>query len=65
MKDVQHEKFHQLMAEVESLEEQISARAKSGADKAELTALREKLADARNRLAKVSDGCGTGHNPGL
>lgn len=65
MKDVQHEKFHQLMAEVEALEEQIAAQAKSGADEAQLTALREKLADARNRLTKVSDGCGTGHNPGL
>lgn len=65
MTDIQHEKFAQLISEVEALEEQVSAAEKEGVEEGCLLEMKAKLADARNRLAQISDGCGTGHNPGV
>jgi ribosome-interacting GTPase 1 len=62
MTDVLHEKFAQLMDEVETLEEQVAAAEKEGVDDALLLEMKNKLAEARNRLAQLSDGCGTGHS---
>lgn len=62
MKDVQHEKFAQMMAEVEAIEDEIAALAKDGSMDERIKELRGKLAEARNRLTQVSDGCGTGHS---
>lgn len=65
MTDIQHEKFAQLMGDVETLEEQVEAARKEGAAEEMIFELNAKLADARNRLAQLSDGCGTGHNPSM
>ncbi len=59
MKDLIHEKFAKLMNEVETLEEDIeqqeTAKSVSGQ---ELLNLKEKLAELRNELKRLSDGCG-------
>jgi ribosome-interacting GTPase 1 len=65
MTDIQHEKFMSLMGEVEGLEEQLAAQQKSGASAEAIAALQDQLADARHRLQQISDGCGTGRNPGV
>ena len=62
MTDVLHEKFAQLMSNVETLEDQVYAAEKEGVDEALLVEIRNKLAEARNRLAELSNGCGTGHS---
>jgi len=65
MSDIQHEKFAQLMSEVEELEGQIAALKKEGTEPSRLAELQEKLIEGRNRLTQLSDGCGHGHNPGV
>ncbi len=64
MTDVQHAKFAQLMTDVETLEDQIAELTKKNANEPRLIVLREKLAEARNHLEQLSNGCGTGRNPG-
>ena len=66
MTNVSHEKFSHLMAEIEDLEEQVEAL-QTDADSVQIEALRslqEKLAEKRNELARISDGCGTPHPMG-
>ena len=65
MTDIQHEKFAQLMSDIETLEEQVATVEKEGVDDALLLEMKNNLAEARNRLAQLSDGCGTGHNPSV
>jgi hypothetical protein len=62
MTDVQHEKFARLMREVETLEEQAMELETSGTNPAHLKLLLEKLAEARSKLTRVSDGCGPGRS---
>lgn len=59
MKDLIHEKFAKLMNEVETLEEDIEQQetAKNVSEQ-ELLNLKEKLAELRNELKRLSDGCG-------
>jgi hypothetical protein len=54
MKDLLREKFASLIEEVEELEEQIEAC--KDADK--LLELQNALAEKRNELKRISDGCG-------
>ena len=65
MTDTQHVKFMQLMSEVETLEDQLAAEKKKNAAPDVIEDLQNQLADARHRLRQISDGCGTGRNPGL
>ena len=60
MKDLIHEKFARLMDEVEALEEDIEQKEKNKSVSAqELLNLKDKLAEMRNELKRLSDGCGT------
>lgn len=71
MKDIQREKYRKLIDDVENLEAEIEkyeAREgifediESDEDIAQdLQVLRSQLAEKRNELARVSDGCGTPH----
>lgn len=54
MTDISREKYSRLMAEIEILENKIEL---SGKD----TVLQEELAEKRNELARLSDGCGHPH----
>lgn len=63
MTNVQHQKFQQLMVKVEELEDKIVASSKVLGDTDNFTDLKMKLAEARNELEKVSNGCGSGRNP--
>ena len=56
MIDARHEKFAQMMNDVEALEDQLDAAEKEGAIGESLVELKEKLAEARNHLAQLSDG---------
>lgn len=59
MKDLIHEKFARLMDEVEALEEDIEQKEKNkSVSTRELLNLKEKLAEMRNELKRLSDGCG-------
>lgn len=74
MKDVAREKYQRLMAEIEDLEQQVESLTQEqdvAADSPEprdaqviaetLRGVQEKLADRRNELARLSDGCGRPH----
>ena len=62
MKDLIHEKFAKLMADVEKIEEELEVKEKDKhSSVVELSRLRGILADLRNELKRLSDGCGT-HN---
>lgn len=65
MTDVFHEKFAQLMSEVDELEVQLNEAQKKDSPVDVIAELQDQLADARHRLRQSSDGCGTGRNPGL
>jgi ribosome-interacting GTPase 1 len=59
MKDLIHEKFAQLMDKVEALEDEIEQKMKDKSVSAqELLDFNEKLAEMRNELKRLSDGCG-------
>ena len=59
MKDLIHEKFAQLMDKVEILEDEIEQKMKDKSVSAqELLDFNEKLAEMRNELKRLSDGCG-------
>ena len=62
MLNMQKQKYMQLMQNIEDLEDRIEIMELKEKPPAELDALREKLAEARNELARVSDGCGTPHH---
>jgi len=62
--DVQREKYLKLMARVDDFETEVEELEKAGADEWVLKAAQEKLAEARHELARLSDGCGPGRNPG-
>lgn len=64
MTDVQHEKFAKLMGEIETLEAKVDKLETSGVDPAKFKTLLEELAEARKKLARLSDGCGPGKTPG-
>jgi cell division septum initiation protein DivIVA len=62
--DVARQKYVQLMAQVEDLEEQVEALHKQPATPGQaeaLRALQEKLGAARTELTRLSDGCGVPH----
>ena len=65
MTDLRHQKFEQMMNVVATLEDEVAIWEKGGMEEASLLKLKEQLAEARNRLAQFSDGCGTGHNPSV
>ncbi len=64
MSEAMRKKFQLLISEVENLEDQVEAVQAKGlaADDRGLLDLQEKLAAAREELARVSDGCGHGHH---
>ena len=63
MTDVAHEKYSKLMTEIEDLEDKIDdMEKKADADDAGVLALKQDMADKKNELARLSDGCGTGHS---
>lgn len=57
--EIAKKKYMDLMVTVEDLEDQLEGFSGSDAEKESLT---EKLIDAKNELARVSDGCGTPHH---
>lgn len=59
--DVAHEKYAQLMTEIEDLEDKIEALEKKGTAASKLLPLKEDLAAKKNELARISDGCGKPH----
>lgn len=71
MIDVNHEKYARLMAEIENLEDELAVyEQRDGVSseivdeeelKDDLRILKEKLAEKRNELKRLSDGCGTPH----
>ena len=59
MKDLNHEKFAQLIDKVETLEDEIEKKMNDkSVSKQELQDFNEKLAEMRNELKRLSDGCG-------
>jgi prefoldin subunit 5 len=64
MIDVQHEKYARLMDEINALEGQVTELEASGTSHADLKALLENLAEARNKLSNLSNGCGHVRKPG-
>lgn len=66
MSDPLHEKFARLIDRVEGLEDKVSEMEGQGGkgDSATLAALREQLQQARDELARVSNGCGS-PRPGI
>ena len=58
MTNIAREKYVKLMTEVEELEDEIEA---DGISESELKSLKEQLADKRNELTRLSDGCGYPH----
>lgn len=59
MKDLNHEKFAQLIDKVETLEDEIEKKMNDkSVSKQELLDFNEKLAEMRNELKRLSDGCG-------
>lgn len=55
MKDLQREKYVKLMSSIEDLEDIIEKNSDN-------IDAREKLAEIRNELARVCDGCGSFHS---
>ena len=64
MSDPIHEKFVKLIGQVEDLEDAVAEMEKKQDDLGELAGVREKLQQARDELARVSNGCGS-PRPGL
>ena len=62
MSDVMKERYMKLMQEIEDLEDRIEIIELKDANSSKLEALREELAEQRNELARISDGCGTPHH---
>ena len=63
MTDVAREKYLKLMTEIEGIEEKIKEMEKKvEANDIRLLALKREMADKKNELARISDGCGTGHS---
>ena len=59
MKDLNHEKFEQLIDKVETLEDEIEKKMIDKSVSAqEFMDFNEKLAEMRNELKRLSDGCG-------
>ena len=63
--DPAREKYVRLMTEIEDLEDTIEKLEKKKklekATHTKLDSLKAKLADKKNELARISDGCGTPH----
>jgi ribosome-interacting GTPase 1 len=67
--DVVREKYIRLMTEIEDLENSLEKFEKKGSKKAgnkkssekSIEWMKERLAEKRNELARISDGCGTPH----
>lgn len=62
MMDAQRKKYQVLMQEIEELEDKIEEMEASDPASQELQDLKEKLAEQRNELARISDGCGSPHH---
>ena len=62
MSDVAREKYLKMMVEIEDIEDEIAKMEKTKASQSDIMNLKEKLADKRNELARISDGCGKGHS---
>lgn len=62
MKDLNREKYSHLMAEIEQLEDCISElENEKPVNKEQMEKAKAKLAEKRNELARISDGCGKPH----
>jgi len=62
MKDVTREKYAKLMVEIENLEDCISElESETPLDQMQLEKARAELANRKNELARISDGCGKPH----
>ena len=59
---MQKEKYMQLMQKIEDLEDRIEIMELKEKPPVDLEKLLEQLAESRNELARVSDGCGTPHH---
>jgi len=57
MPDILRDKYARLMSEVEDLEARVDALGPAVAAE-EARSLRERLAEKKNELARLSDGCG-------
>ncbi len=63
MIDVEREKYQKLMQEVADLEDKIAELGKDApTDPGKLKKMQEHLAEQRNELTRISDGCGTPHS---
>lgn len=62
MSDVARAKYLKMMTEIEDIEDKIAEMEKSGASQSDIMSLKDKLAEKRNELARISDGCGKGHS---
>ena len=62
MLNAQRKKYQMLMQEIEDLEDKIEELEKENPKDPELEIQREQLAEKRNELARISDGCGTPHH---
>jgi len=62
MKDIAREKYVHLMALIDRLENLIDEMENTeNPDPAALASFKQQLADTRNELARISDGCGKPH----
>ena len=62
MKDVAREKYVRLMTEIENLEDCVSElESETPVDATQLENARAELAEKKNELARISDGCGKPH----
>jgi ribosome-interacting GTPase 1 len=62
MTDVARAKYLRMMAEIEDIEDKIAEMEKIKASQSDIMSMKDELAEKRNELAKISDGCGKGHS---
>ncbi|MHC4871917.1 MAG: hypothetical protein ACYTFY_08725 [Planctomycetota bacterium] len=58
MTDVSRDKYMHLMGEVEDYEDLVDKLIADGAPEEEIKKAKETLAEKRNELTRISDGCG-------
>lgn len=61
MTDVAREKYLKLMTDIEELEDKVEQLQKDGVEGEQLVSVQEQLAEKRNELTRLSDGCGHPH----
>jgi hypothetical protein len=66
MSDIARQKYIRLITEVEDLEDKIENMEKdNNSDQSKILELKNKLAEKKTELARISDGCGTPHGHNL